>query len=411
MKITVKFYTCLLLFLSVYSYGQMDQYNYKQELKGVSAQWHNIVLPNKVYAKTSQQLSDIRIFGVTSNKDTIEAPYILRQAKEEINSKNVNFKTLNKSHTNKGFYYTFEIPSKEIINQIKLDFNKDNFDWRIKLEASLNQQQWFTVLEDYRILSIKNSATDFQFTSLNFPNAKYGFYRLFIETQEKPDLLTANIRQQEIKEGLYNKYRIKSMLTKENKKSKYTEIDIELDAVVPISNLKITITDTFDYYRPLTIKYCTDSVETEKGWIYNYSTLSTATLNSIEKKEFKFRSTTLNKLKVLIHNQDNSPLHIGDIEAKGYVHELVARFTEPATYFLTYGSDTYLSRPKYDISQFQDKIPASLIPLQIADQQLIEKAAVIKTEALFKNKLWLWIVMGVIIVLLGGFSFKMIKKS
>ena len=53
------------------------------------------------------------------------------------------------------------------------------------------------------------------------------------------------------------------------------------------------------------------------------------------KKGLKFNSTTVQKLKIIIDNKDNQPLSIDGILVKGYVHELTARFTENAKYFLT----------------------------------------------------------------------------
>ncbi|MEM0934052.1 MAG: DUF3999 domain-containing protein, partial [Bacteroidota bacterium] len=162
--------TCCLLLLAIYTYGQMDNYRYKRKLKGISEEWHTLVLPNDIFGKTSQNLSDIRIFGITKNKDTLEAPYLLQIAEDKRTMKNVPFNMLNTVNNAKGYYFTFEIPSEETINHIQLDFAQKNFDWTVVLEGSQNQKQWFTLVEDYRILSIKNDETDFQFTKLVLPS-------------------------------------------------------------------------------------------------------------------------------------------------------------------------------------------------------------------------------------------------
>lgn len=410
MKLAIKSYTSFLLLLCSYSYGQMEQYDFKRELKGITGQWHTMNLPDDFFGRVSPNLSDIRIFGISANNDTVESPYLLRLAKEKVSIKEVVFKTLNASHNDKGFYFTFEIPTTEPINQIKLEFKQQDFDWRLKLEGSLNQQEWFTIIEDYRILSIKNEITDYRFTKLTFPSSKYRFFRLLIDSKEKPELTAARIAQGEITDGIFKNYPIKKTYTKENKQLKQTEIDIELQLAVPVSNINIGIMDTFDYYRPITIKYLSDSLETEQGWKYNYSTLASGTLNSIDENEFKFNSTTLQKLKIIIRNQDNQALTLDSIKTKGYVHKLVARFTEPATYFLTYGNNN-ASKPKYDIKQFEDKIPETLTTLDLGNEQSIEKPKFSKTDPLFKNKTWLWTVMTAIILLLGWFSAKMIRKK
>jgi hypothetical protein len=411
MKMRIKTLVCLFLLACSFSFGQINEYSYKRELKGISDQWHKITLPDEVFGKTAQDLSDIRIYGITSENDTIEAPYLLKLVnKKTSSSKEVVFKSLNASHNEKGYYFTFEIPTTEPINKIKLDFSQKNFDWRIKLEGSQDQNDWFTIAENYRILSINNGNTDFQFTELTFPSSKYRFFRLLIKSKEKPYLTVARIEKNEVTEGEFRNYRIKEYDIKENRKTRQTEIDIELQLPVPISHLKINVSDTFDYYRPVTIKYLADSFNTEQGWKYNYRTLTSGTLNSIKKNGFNFSSTTVQKLKILIHNQANQPLNIDKVQVKGFEHELVARFTEQATYFLTYGNKT-AANPKYDIDHFPVKIPKSLATLKLGEELSIEKEEPKVTEPLFENKTWLWIVMSFIILLLGWFSVKMIRKN
>ena len=410
MRVTIKFLaTCLLILIVSCSYAQMQEYNYKREINGITDQWNKLILPDEIFGKTSNNLSDIRIFGITTSKDTIEAPYILKLRTEKVLNNKVGFKTINTSHNKNGFYYTFEIPTKETINQIKLNFNQQNFDWKLSIEGSQNQQEWFTVIKDYRILSIKNELTDFEFAKVIFPSAKYRYYRLSIDSKKNPDLLTATISKHKLIDGDYRLYPIEKTKITENKKEKQTNIEVDLILPVTVSHFKINIKDSFDYYRPFTIKYLSDSTETEKGWIYNYRILMAGTLNSIEENEFKLNSTTLQKLKIEIYNGDNHHLTIDSIQVKGYVHELISRFTEPATYYLTYGNSD-AKKPNYDINRFSDKIPKKLTTLKLGVEQIIKKNNIASTEPLFKNKIWLWTIMVTIILLLGGFTLKMIKK-
>jgi predicted transcriptional regulator YdeE len=392
------------------AFGQMGEYKYKRELKGISEQWHKIVLPESVFGKIANDLTDIRIFGITAKNDTLEMPFLLRLTTELVSSKEIAFKTINSTRNEKGYYFTFEIPTSETINQIDLDFKQDNFDWRIKLEGSQNQNDWFTVIENYRILSIKNKIEDFQFTRLTIPSSKYRYLRLLVGSQEKAELTSASVSRQEISEANYQDYPIKNIDKKENKDTKQTEIDIELNMPVPVSFLSLEVKNSFDYYRPITIKYLTDSVKTEKGWRYNYRTLTSGTLNSIRKDGFKFSSTTVHKLKILIDNKDNQPLNIEGIQVKGYIHELSVQFTERANYFLAYGNEN-ANKPNYDIERFPENIPKTLSALEFGEELKIERDIAPKKAPLFENKIWLWLIMGLIIFVLGGFSIKMMRKD
>lgn len=410
MKLQAKISTFLLLLICFYSYGQMEQYNYKRELQGINNTWHKVILPEDFFEKVSPNLNDIRIYGLTSKSDTIEASYLLQPIKERLVDKEVNFKIINTSHNEKGYYFTFEVTSEEAINQLNLDFKQQNFDWKLVLEGSQNQQEWFTIVDDYRILSIINSETNYQFTKVNFPSSKYQYLRLLVKSEEKPLITNSKITFHKISNGKYNTYSIKNLKTINNKEQQKSILEIDLKSSVPVSSIKLNVTNKFDYYRPITIEYVSDSLKTEKGWIYNYKTLTRGTLNSIEKNEFRFDSRVLSKLKICIFNRDNEPLTVDSITVKGYVYQIVTRFTEPATYFLTYGNKK-ASKPNYDIKRFVSKIPESLTELNLGKEQPIDKKEIQEKDPLFKNKNWLWVVMIVIIVLLGWFSVKMIKSK
>ena len=400
----------LLLFVCANSYGQAKDYDYQRDLIGVTDQWHKLDLPNDIFAKLSTDLSDIRIFGISTNKDTLEAPYIIQASKETIKTKHVDFKLLNSTHNKNGYYYSFKVPTADAINQIQLDFKQDNFDWTVSLQGSQNQKDWYTIVEDYRILSISNQHTNYKHTQLNFPSAKFPFFRLQVASNEKPELRKANLLREEVVNGKLRNYQIKKQEIHQNKKKKTSEIDIDLDAPVLISNLTLKIDEAFDYYRPISIRYVTDSIKTEKGWKHNYRTITSGTLSSLEKNEFKFNSIKAQRLKVIISNQDNQALKVSGIEVSGYIWQLLARFKEPASYFLTYGNGQ-TSKPNYDISRFSNKIPKEIAAITLGKEQAIKKKAKTPKEGLFMNKTWLWGIIGLMILLLAWFTLKMMKKT
>jgi hypothetical protein len=409
MKLRVKFIATLLS-LATISFGQQHHYHYQRELKGVNDAWHKIILPDEVFGKVTQQLSDIRILGITASHDTLEAPYFIRFTAPKMASKPIDFKLLNSSHNDKGYYFTFEIPTIKPINALELDFEQQNFDWQTKLEGSRNQNEWFVLTDNYRILSIKNNLTDYRFTKLIFPTASYRYFRLQIKTSEKPELKLASLSQNEQVNGVFKNFTLQRFNIKENKATKETQISISLQQAVPICRLKIVSKDTFDYYRPIRISYLSDSIRTPKGWQYSYSTLASGILNSIETNEFNFSPTIAQHLEIYIQNNDNRPLHLSTTQVSGYVYELVARFTEKATYYLVYGNpDAEL--PNYDISRFSEKVPEPLEALALGDEKPTSNENLNATQPLFQNKLWLWVLMVLIIGVLGGFSINMIRKG
>ena len=177
MKIKSAYYLLLLIGYSVF--GQLDTFDEKIPLTEVSDLWHTIALTNTVFAKLNDDFSDIRVYGITA-KDTLEAPYVIRSSKATGIENEVKYELINQSFNTNGYYFTYEVPVDESINKLALDFKNSNFDWKVQLEGSQDQNEWFTILENHRILSIQNTETIYRFTDLNFPDSKFKFFRIFI---------------------------------------------------------------------------------------------------------------------------------------------------------------------------------------------------------------------------------------
>src|SRR5690606_8123409 len=118
-----------------------------------------------------------RIIGIKESGDTVMTPFILKELENQVVEKTVDFNQLNSSRRGDTYFYTLEIPDRQEINTILLDFGIDNFDWEVKLEGSQDLDEWFTILEASRVVSIKNTWTNYSFTSLRFPRSRYRYYR------------------------------------------------------------------------------------------------------------------------------------------------------------------------------------------------------------------------------------------
>ncbi|OHX64458.1 DUF3999 family protein [Flammeovirga pacifica] len=411
MKTLHKTIAILLYIISFFGYSQtVDQFDYKSDLNGIQDQWHTIELTDHIIGQCNQRLSDIRVFGITASNDTIIAPYILDFQPKKVTTKEVEFKQINSVQNSKGYYYTFALSNQEAINQIQLVFGIDNFDWKVALEGSQNQKEWYTIVKDYRLLSIKNDHMDYQFTDLNFPSSNYPYFRLKIESKEKPQLTSAKITQKIVDEGNIKNYTPQHFQVNEIKKQNTSEIEVDFGKKVRINHLKFTFNNTFDFYRNASIKYLADSVKTEKGWKYSYVRLKNYTFNSVDKNEVNFKSTTIQKLKIEIYNRQNQPLTIGSIQAEGNRYSLLTRFTEEAKYFIAYdGLKVYAV--DYDIKHFRKNIPENLSKLTLSTPIKIKKVEKEKEAPLFENEMWLWAIMLIMVVVLGGFAVKMMKAE
>lgn len=399
----------LFLILSTYVSAQMGDYSHKREIKNVTEQWHQISLPNSIYEKTKKSLEDLRIYGITEN-DTIEAPYRLNIKTSKSKIDVVDFELLNQTFTKDQYLYTFKLPNKRPINEIFLNFDSANFDYQITLEGSQDQVSWVSIKDKYRILSIENASTDYKFTTLKFPSASFLYYRIIVPTENDPVFTDAKIYENNSIPADYANYEPKKWRVEEDTQNKQTIVTIDLERALPISYLKIKVKNKVDYLRPTTISYVLDSLYTEKGWRYNYRNLATSVLSSLDANEFTFFTEKAKKIRVTINNQDNAPIAIEGFIIKGFKHELMARFDEPATYYLVYGNKNALE-PRYDINTMANVVPETAAKLSLGKELTIAGVVEEQTKPLFEDKKWLWGVMILIIGVIVWFTVGMIKKA
>ncbi len=57
--------------------AQIDGQLYTQKILEVTDQWHTLDIPVSVLSKSTENQSDIRIYGVTADNDTLTAPYFI----------------------------------------------------------------------------------------------------------------------------------------------------------------------------------------------------------------------------------------------------------------------------------------------------------------------------------------------
>lgn len=393
----------LILFAAMGVTAEIANFALKREIVGTEAGWHKIVLPDDIYAKVSGGMTDLRIAGVRPDGERFEVPYLLRQTAEAKETA-VDFKTVNQVAGSGGRLITFEVPTAETVNQIDLSFGLENFDWRVRLEGSSDQKQWFKILDDYRIVALKNKFTSYSFTTLRFPDTKYKYLRLFIPVNEDPEFGRASIMRTVSSRDARRNYQVKSFKVTEDKTFRVSVIDIELENNVPLDFLKVNVADKIDFYRPISVEYVSGANADNQPV---YARGAADILSSFDPNGFRFPVFVANKLRISVSNQDNPPLTFESFEIAGTTYELVAQFPEAAKYLLVYSKpDT--PKPQYDLANFKDKVPDQLPELKLGPEEVNDDYSA--PGAAVSSPLWLWPVMIVAIAIMGFFAFRMLRK-
>jgi hypothetical protein len=401
-----KYLSISLILLGLQSIAQMRDYGYSQEILNTTIGWQRLKLPSTLFQYLNANTSDIRILGITANNDTIEAPYFIEEKAPTTQAIQPSFTQLNSSSKEGVYYTTFKLDKLVPINKISLNLMTDNFDYRVKLEGSPSNSEWFTILQDYRIVGLNTNTQNWSYTDLQFPKSVYTYYRVSIAAESNPNITAASIDWQ-YKEDVpmhifSNEYEV-------NEETKISETyRLELQEKVPVSIFTLKTSSTTDFVRPIKIQALTDSFETEKGMRYTYTEVYRGMFSSLKENKFNISPTLAKSFSINITNYNDAPISIDQIEVAGHPRYITTRLDKQAKYYLVYGNKN-VSSPRYDLALIKEQRPKDAPFLGLGTVTKHQIDAEVKPE---KDQTWiLWSVMAVAIVLLGGFTLKMMKTT
>ena len=412
MKKLVKYiFLCYLVGFSVNGFSQ-EGYSYKRkiELKKNAVELNSIEIPDELFSKVKPDLSDIRIFGIKNN-DTVEVRYNIAKKPDFNFDLKQPLKIINQSVSDKRSYFTVQT-SNRTINQLYLKFKNENFDWKVTFQGSHDQNQWFTILKDYRILAIQNSETNYRFEDLFFNDSEYKYYRISVDSEQQPTIQTVHSNHSQSKDSLkFRAVTVDKFISKTDKKNKITTIEFSLKNSLPVYAVSINTNNRIDYNRNVTVEYLQDGVKTEKGIIKHYSYFSSGIFSSKRPTDLALGGNDLKFVKdfrITIDNKDNQPLEINSVTLKTLSLNVLFSIDDyDRDYYLYYGNKSS-SKPSYD-AYYSNNVEKNIVSL--SDEIQIKKEEEIQQKSLFENKLWLWGIMILIIGILGYFSIKMISKK
>jgi hypothetical protein len=371
--------------------------------------WHTFTIPVELTSKTKPGYNDLRILAIGPKQDTTEVPYVLERSIPRKQKEDTNFSILNKTERDGRFYYTLALKDEIVtLNEIKLFFSEKNFDLAVTLEGSINQEEWFTLLKDYRITGIKNKHADFQFTTLITKFSNYKYYRLNYITPKDPVILNAQFDiSMKQREGAWWEFKGTIQKMETLKKEKQTTCIIDLPEPLPVSLIHFYIKDSTEYIRPMSIRAIPwpDNItgtDEEK-----FIPVTSGMLNSFDKQQITFPELICKRLAITITNNDNVPLTIDSVKLKCLKKLVITRLPDASAYIMMYGNKS-LPAPQYDLAEVLPKMELpdfGNITVGPEVRNLPEKP-----KSWWENNAWIYALMGLIVITLGGFTIKMMRK-
>ncbi|MEM7367776.1 MAG: DUF3999 family protein [Bacteroidota bacterium] len=398
--------------------GQVDDYQYQRPVTQVrTIGYHQIILPQEVLTVLNDDMSDLRLLqtNAADSLPSTEVPYLIEVQEGENELKEIPFRMINQASKKNFSQAVLRKEGKGAINRIELDIHPRNFDVRASLEGSDNRLSWVTIKDDFRLVGIANPDVSYSYTSLNFSESDYRFFRVKLYDREL-SIKGADMHIWTQSEGEYQAFDISSWDPKNDTDQKITEVRIELTSRSPVSRLQVNIGSTRDYYRSAKVEYLKQRIETDDGSREIWRDFASTTLSSLEEPDLSGPVKYTDALRLTIQNHDDLPLDIRGLQVSGPIYRLIAELEVGNQYLLTYGNDN-ASRPRYDLVHFQNQIPRDdLVPAGLGEEMVIEDPEAEEKEAEEKRaktmgNVFLWGGMLIVILVIGFMTMRMMQKA
>jgi hypothetical protein len=392
----------------------MDSYSYFRKLDDTPKEdFYTISLAPEIIAHSKSALRDIRLYNISAN-DTSEMPYLLEWQGDKTEEFPVSFDLINDVTNLKCCsYVTLKMKIKKVINKITFDVLQNNFDKILKIEGSNDNKEWHTIKEHLRITGFVNNENDFRSTTINFPSAEFSYFRIKFDddASDKITITNAYAFEKKIIKGNFDELPVKNKKQTENRKNKTSELIVDLQDNYFINHIILKSSTGKDFHRNVNIFRSSGIYKTPNGDKEAWERISSGIIASDENNIFSIHNLQSNKLKIEVINFDNEPITIDEIKAYGERTALITKLPYSSGLYLSYGKEN-TEAPVYDLIHFKDKIPSSMNILNYGKENL-RTAGIIKASAepLITNSVWLWVVMGAVILLIGYFALNMLRKE
>ncbi|HEY1038426.1 MAG TPA: discoidin domain-containing protein [Bacteroidia bacterium] len=394
--------------------AQTGGYTYYKEVEPVGkTTYYKIPLSADMLAKSRSDFNDFRVLKVDEN-DSVEVPYLLKWNESTWYNTFQDENIIDVSYRKKkASYITVKMNEEKEINEMRLNIAQTDFDKRVTIEGSNDNKHWKTIKENIRIVGFGQE--QFSFSKLYFPTSTYTYYLITLNDETSQPVTINSVQTffdneyKAVYEKIKDIYVVKKEIKKDQKPVKgkapvyenYTEIKVTLPYHACISFIQLKNRNkTEDFYRSISV--CND-----KG-----AELNQGTFTSLEKEgitNIYMNRAVGSSFTIKVYNNDNPPIESIDVNVYGMNAFLVSKLEPEEKYLVMYGKSG-VTRAEYDLGYFSDKISATAKEVNCKNEVVIKYKVPEKSGPIVTEQKWLWITMGGLILLLGGFAFSLMKK-
>lgn len=362
----------------------------------------------------------VRVYELRE-KDTVEVPYLLHETFEASVLKCASsVKLINTSFVKgKASYYTCVIDTPQIYSSLTFNIGDEVYDKDLMLEGSDDNKHWKTILEKEKVFRFDGHGSEQEIfrNTIYFSEQSYRYLRVTFDDSHSPRIVLNGV-QVPCSSGqnrFYEDEQIPMQLSrKELKAKKLTELTCKFPREYVLTGLRFKIGHDAPFYkREIHIYQAARNAQKPELTLYSDDYLVSDSYNYISLvRKWEGDKPNTNQLVIDIENLDDQPLRYIQVEAFTSTQTMELRLEKGKHYMLVYGKSND-EHPFYDMAYFLDFTSAHLheAKLESEAQQIKPVAGPQPKEPFFKSAAWIWSLMIVSILVIGGFAVSLLRQS
>ena len=302
----------------------------------------------QVYANSNTNLTDLRIVS----NDGLEIPYKFEVSRGHQERKSVPA-TLRDSGYVQGQYTTFVAdlgPTAVLHNEIEFQSSSTNFNRTATIETSADGKTWVVVGEEpVYDLSVEGVGRVSHDTRLQYDESSAQYIRVRIADQGDGSLevQAASVYFVDSTPARETQWPVSILSVAQDTELRATVVDVDIGADgLPSHRLALRVPNV-NFQRRVNVQ-ASENLERWQGLTSNAAIYSYVTSKFVGSDlTISYSETTARYLRILIFNEDDSPLDVQGVEVWGFQRRLVFSADPEQEYKLYYGNSE-ASRPSYD---------------------------------------------------------------
>lgn len=372
-----------------------------------AAGFYDVPITPEISAHSRSDYADLRIVGPSG-----QVPYILR-VEPWTETRQVYHKhpIVLLKHEPDSSIVEFRNDRGTYINNLVMEVQNARVSKHMRLTGSHDRETWFTIQEDYCKHNFDTGKPENVFKVLEFPWSNYPWLRLEISNRNSAPLNVLEIGWWETQIDSAGLNPVPPFqLTHSDSVHGVTEVMIANDAPFLYDQLVIQAAGAEFFTRNAVLLVQEMNRKGKTRWVR----VKSFELNSDRHTYVSLTANDSERLrhgpvKLEIYNYDNPPIRIVRYEAYQRKRTATAWLEPNMPYKFTFGNSKARA-PQYDLQYFRDRIPDVVPQLIPGDANLIATQVAATDEEKQQREIMLWGGLIVLVLFLGGMSYRMINE-